>query len=127
LDTLLTPLANFGAEAFVGGLFAPDSPPPGYVEAIKAFTVRPTHFRAHADELKQMAKGLRQQSSDYGEIRVPVTILTGTDDRASPPDAQAYLLHQAIPHAQLLTFSATGHAPHHKYPSTVMDAIRQSR
>jgi pimeloyl-ACP methyl ester carboxylesterase len=123
LHTLWTPLAQWGAGAFFDGLFAPDPPPEGYVRSAKVFYSQPNHFRTHAHELRNLAAGLRQQSPRYGEIQVPVTILTGTDDKAAPPESQANALHRAIPHSQLLSFSATGHAFHHKYPLTVLETI----
>lgn len=52
-----------------------------------------------------------------------MTILAGEADASSPLETQANRLHHAIPHSRLLSFPKTGHAPHHKYPLTAVEAI----
>jgi pimeloyl-ACP methyl ester carboxylesterase len=125
LHVLLTPLVQAIAPQFVAGLFAPNNPPAGYVEMLKAFAGRPSHFRTHADELKHLRAGLRTQSPHYGKITLPVAILAGEEDRLDPPETQAIRLHHALPDAQLVTVAGSGHAVHHQAPELVLAALQR--
>jgi pimeloyl-ACP methyl ester carboxylesterase len=125
LHMVWPPLARMGASLFYGGMFAPDSPPDIVVKTMAGFAVRRTYFRALAAEVKRLPRDLRRQSRRYEEIRIPVVIVTGEADQVDPPEQQAYRLHRAIPHSQLITLEETGHVIHYGHPHVVMDAIAQ--
>ena len=126
VHALLPPLVQAMAPPFVTGLFAPYTPPDGYVEMLTMFLIRPGHFRAYADELKHLRAGLAEQSLRYGEISAPVTILNGKVDQVATLESQALPLQRALPNARLMAVEGTGHAIHHQHPALVMDGIRQS-
>ncbi|MEZ4864896.1 MAG: alpha/beta hydrolase [Caldilineaceae bacterium] len=124
LHTLLAPFAQIAAPRFAAGLFAPNSPPAGFVTMLKAFTVRPRHFRTLANELKHLQADLRAQSARYGEIALPVTIIDGTNDQIDQPENQAIPLQKALPNAQLVTVTGSGHTVHHENPGLVLAALQ---
>lgn len=125
LHTLLAPLVQVVAPQFMAGLFGSTLPPAGYVEMVKAYAVRPEHFCSYANELKHLPPGLRTQSPHYGEIQLPVAILAGEDDLVDPPQSQAIPLHHALPDAQLVTVSRSGHAVHHENPALLLAALQR--
>jgi pimeloyl-ACP methyl ester carboxylesterase len=125
LHMLLAPTARVVNPLFVAGMFAPATPPAGYVEMLGAFNLQRSQFRAHADELNAYAAGLREQSPRYGEIRVPVVIMAGAADRVDRPEVQSEPLHRAIPQSHLTVLPETGHALHHQHPAAVLEAIEK--
>ena len=56
------------------------------------------------------------------EIRVPVLVITGDDDRIVPPDRSADLVNH-LPDARLVVIPQCGHLPHEERPVEFMDAV----
>jgi malonyl-CoA O-methyltransferase len=69
-------------------------------------------------------EALRDQRTNHFEFEhfPPTLILHGTQDRIVSHQ-QAALLQQHIPHAELVSLEACGHAPHLHHPDYVRDAI----
>lgn len=65
---------------------------------------------------------------DVGErlaaLRTPTLVLTGTEDRLTPPKYGRFLA-EAIPGARLVEIPAAGHFPHLEQPVAVNTAIRE--
>lgn len=59
-------------------------------------------------------------------LRMPVTILTGTEDRIVLGRLQSRRLHQAVPGSQLRELEGIGHMIHHAAPDAVIAAIEQA-
>lgn len=125
VQTILAPLAQIAVPLLVAGMFAPNAPPAGYGKMLRAFAVRPSHFRTYAQELKHLDSGLHELSPHYGEIAAPVTILIGEDDGIVPPAAEGVPLQQALPNAQQIMVSGRGHMLHHKNPELVLAALHR--
>ena len=56
------------------------------------------------------------------EIRVPVMVITGDDDRIVLPDRRADLVNH-LPDARLVLIPQCGHLPHEERPAEFMDAV----
>jgi pimeloyl-ACP methyl ester carboxylesterase len=123
LNVLYVPLVDLFGPVLLAGMFAPNDPPPGYLDRIKPVLLRPRQIAAWANELRHLRTGLARQSRRYGEIRIPVRILAGANDPFDPPTRQASRLRLAIPGARLTVLEVTGHTLHQRYPERVIDAL----
>ena len=56
------------------------------------------------------------------EIRAPVLVITGDDDRIVPPDRSADLV-KHLSDARLVVIPRCGHVPHEERPDEFMDAV----
>jgi pimeloyl-ACP methyl ester carboxylesterase len=59
----------------------------------------------------------------YGEVRPPVTILSGTGDRLVSHVGQSVALHRRIPGSRLVAVEGAGHMLHQIAPDRVLDAV----
>lgn len=66
---------------------------------------------------------LRQMRSRYSEIRVPVIIVSGDQDKTVPPKMHSYPLHEAISQSKLIVIHNAGHELQFTRPHEVMSAI----
>lgn len=108
----------------VRGVFAPQVPPPDYVERIGApLVLRPEAFVANAQDVAGLAPFIAVQSKRMGEIEAPTTIVTG--DRDGVVYAHLHSLGSArdIPHARLVTLPGVGHAVQNVAPDAVVAAV----
>ena len=62
----------------------------------------------------------------YGELSLPVTILTGADDAIVSPDAQSERLHKEIDGSRLIKLAGIGHMANYSALSDVVVAIRET-
>jgi pimeloyl-ACP methyl ester carboxylesterase len=125
-STLLVPIGQVTGKATLEALFSPDPVPPGYLDIFLAFLLRPIQIKAALSEATTSNSTVETLSPRYGEIGVPVVIVTGDSDTSVVPQQHAYPLHEAIPDSKLIVLPDTGHMPHHSQPEAVMDAIRQA-
>jgi len=109
---------------FLGEPFFPDKVPAIYADNLLPIALRTSDFRASAQEAKSLGRDLIWMGERYGNIRVPVTIVTGDSDLVTPPKQNAHVLQRAIPHARLVTLERTGHQPAFTKPAEVLEAIR---
>ena len=85
-------------------------------------TLRPSQLRAAAAETALMIPAAMALRHRYGELRMPVVICTGLDDRLVDKK-QSVRLHEGVPHSELLVVPGMGHMIHHLSPDEVMTAI----
>src|SRR5947207_2907577 len=88
---------------------------------------------AHAIASFQSAVGIagalaalrdRPDSTDrLAEIKVPATVIVGSEDHLTPPD-EARKLAAAIPGAELVEISGAGHAANLDAPEAFLEAVR---
>jgi len=57
-----------------------------------------------------------------GELKVPVLVITGDDDRIVSPEASRHTA-AVIPHAQLVVIPNAGHLPHEETPEVFLQAV----
>jgi pimeloyl-ACP methyl ester carboxylesterase len=124
VHTLVAPGFALMAEQSVARNFAPNTPPPNYLQSSgAALLIRPDNWRANAEDMRNLAAFLASQKKRYHEIRMPLVIIAGENDQSVSPDIHARRLHAQAPGSQLIMLPDTGHAPHYAHPEAVSDAI----
>lgn len=86
-------------------------------------TLRPSQIRASAAETAMMIPGAWSRADDYGQLRMPVTIVAGDGDRIVNTQVQSERLHRDVPHSELQLIPGAGHMVHHIAPAKVIAAI----
>ncbi len=124
LHTLAAPGFAFASSQAVARNFAPNIPPTDYAEhAGLSLLVRPDNWRANAEDMRNLAAFLAVQKNRYEELRMPVTIIFGEDDKSVNPENHGRRLHKQVAGSKLIMLPDTGHSPHHAHPDVVIDAI----
>ena len=103
-------------------LFGPAPTSPSF-DALKGLVMRPEQIRASASEsalLVPTVAGLRHR---YRELRVPVVIAAGAEDRYIGTEAQSVRLHRELPGSELRVVPGAGHMVHHAAPDEALTAI----
>lgn len=109
----------------VASVFSPAPAPEGYYEksGIGLF-LRPPNFRANAADMTALNGELTAQSRRYGEIKVPVTVFSGSKDTVLSPKIHTGQLKRQVP-IDLVILPEEGHMPHHGEADQVAGAIRR--
>ena len=124
LRLLLYPLGRFAVARGVEGTFRPSAPPEGYREQAGIdLLLRPSQFRADAEDVSRLKDFLALQHPRYPKIRVPLTIMTGEPDRIVSSRTHARALHAQLPHSRLVVLGDIGHLPHHSRRDNVLAEI----
>jgi pimeloyl-ACP methyl ester carboxylesterase len=73
-----------------------------------------------------MTRASRPLSLDerLSELKVPVLVITGDDDRIVPTE-QSVRLASEIPGAKLAVLPGCGHVPHEECPEAFLDALKE--
>jgi pimeloyl-ACP methyl ester carboxylesterase len=122
--TLTTPAGILTMDWVVRAVFAPQEPPPDYVEAARIpLALRPSVFRANAEDVAGLYAAVASQRVRYPEIRVPTVIIAGDADTIVRTDIHARGLARDVPGAKLIVLPGVGHMPHHAAPDLVTAEI----
>jgi pimeloyl-ACP methyl ester carboxylesterase len=106
-------------------LFSPNPVPPTYSEFPARLTLRPVAIRAAGEDGMALRDWAARTSPYYGEIRAPVVIVAGTDDKAVDYGGHSVRLHRDIPGSKLHIWPNTGHMVHHSRTEEVIEAIEE--
>lgn len=106
-------------------LFSPAPVPPAFRGLPPWLLLRPRHMRATAEETALITAAAASLSSRYGEVRVPVAILSGADDRLLSPANHSARLHDELEGSSYLELPGVGHMLHHANPERVLAALRE--
>jgi pimeloyl-ACP methyl ester carboxylesterase len=121
----IIPIAGPGAAA--GGVessFAPAPVPEGHLEATGVGLVfRPRTFAANATDLARVNPELLIQQERYGEIAIPVAIISGEGDETVSTQGHSVRATAAIEGARLEILPDVGHMPHHAAPALIVEQI----
>lgn len=122
----LAPIAGPGQmKAGISSVFSPSPAPSGYFEnSGLGLFLRPSNFRANAQDMTRLKEELALQSARYSEIKVPVTVFSGSQDTVLSPKLHVGRLKQQVP-LELVILPDEGHMPHHGEGSAVAGAIRR--
>lgn len=108
----------------VSSVFSPAPEPPRYYEKSGiALLLRPPNFRANAEDMAALKDELAEQSRRYGELKIPVTVFSGSGDRVLSPKIHTGQLKKQVP-LDLVILKEEGHMPHHGEGDAVAAAIR---
>ena len=70
-----------------------------------------------------MIPSVMELEQHYGELSLPVVIVTGGDDQIVDVGRQSERLHQEIPGSEFIRVPGAGHMVHHLAPDQVVAAI----
>lgn len=122
--TAMTPLALTLIDASLESVFAPQSPPAGYrARTGVELVLRPETFRANARDVVGMHAFVSREQARYGEISIPVDIVTGDSDTIVLTHIHSYGSARDIPRSTLHVMPGVGHSPHWARPEDVAERI----
>jgi pimeloyl-ACP methyl ester carboxylesterase len=122
--TLTTPLGLAFMVPAVTGVFAPQAPPPDYLDAAQVpLVLRPPAFQANAEDVAGLYEAVTAQAGRYRDIRVPTVIISGGADPIVWTDLHSRSLEREIPDAKLIVLPGVGHMPHHAAPDLITGEI----
>jgi len=113
------------AEDGIKKSFAPDTPPENYYERSGlSLLFRANDFKSNAADVEHLKAQIIAQQNRYGELELPVAIVTGEDDTTVSPELHSKALARDIAGATLTLLPDTGHALHHAETETILMIIR---
>ncbi len=115
-------LLRLGWPGLMRLLFGPAPTNPRF-DALKGLVARPEQIRASASESALLVPTVAALRPRYGELRVPLVIAAGADDRYIGTDEQSGRLHRELPGSELRVVLGAGHMLHHAAPREAMAAI----
>jgi pimeloyl-ACP methyl ester carboxylesterase len=122
--TVATPRAIARGGAVLEQVFAPDPVPHDFpTRAGGLLGLRPGQFIAMAEDMGALPAQLPAYSRRYGELRMPVAMLFGRDDRIVPYHEHGVALACKVPHAVLETVEG-GHMLPVAQPDLTVQFIR---
>src|SRR5215468_4858649 len=104
--------------------FYPQAVPVNYLKIATSTWLGRKQLRAYLEDEWSLSASLRRMSKHYGELRMPVVIVTGDRDRIVAPKENAYRLKEAIPQAQLVELKGAGHEIPLTRPDSVYSALK---
>jgi pimeloyl-ACP methyl ester carboxylesterase len=107
-------------------IFGPSSVPTKFDGFPKEMAVRPTQIHASAAESALMIPSALATSGEYRNLKMPVIIIAGIDDRLIDTDQQSGRLHEEVRHSKMHRVPGTGHMVHQTATSSVMSAINEA-
>jgi pimeloyl-ACP methyl ester carboxylesterase len=112
--TVSPPLSRLMLPKLVEKIFAPREVPGRFrAEFPLELSLRPWQLRASAEESGFMIPWAAASQGRYGELRLPVTIITGDADAIITAERQSMRLHGEIPHSELAVLPGLGHMIHY--------------
>lgn len=113
-------------KGLVKGMFAPNEVPPEFFSVIsREMMLRPVQIGANAEDVAFMMPTAASSSERYRELRLPVTLFAGADDRVVDIESHSARLHGELPHSELVVVPATGHMVHYAVPEAIVAAVHE--
>jgi pimeloyl-ACP methyl ester carboxylesterase len=104
-------------------MFGPAPVPRKFARFPKEMTFRPSQIRASAAESALMIPDAFAWRAHYEELRTPVVIIAGTEDRVVDTADQSARLHEELPQSRFHRIAGAGHMIHQTATEKVMAAI----
>ena len=126
-DAMRYTVTALSARALLGPMmkatFAPrDIPPDFFPRLSREMLLRPSQLRASAEDAAFMMPSAAGLADRFGELRLPVTIYAGADDKVVAA-AQAERLHRDVPQSELVVLPGVGHMVHYAAPERIAAAL----
>ena len=116
--------ARLMLDRMVDGMFAPQEAPPNYLRVLsREMLVRPVQLRANAEDAAFRIGQAKANSERHHELRMPVAIIAGSDDRVVDVATHSERLHAELPGSTLTIVRGAGHMVHHAAPDEVVAAV----
>lgn len=119
----LRPLVIHEINAGLSNSFSPAPTPRFYKNLADRIWSSPARLKAYIYDSAELRNAVNQLSRRYGEIKTPVTIISGIHDQVVGYQTDAVPLHQAIAGSRLITLTGAGHAIQYENPRAVVDAV----
>lgn len=108
-------------------IFGPAPVPEAFEDGFpKEMTFRPSQIRASAAESALMVPGAFAARSHYADLKMPVVIVAGEEDRLIDIDNQSERLHSELPNSTIHRVPGGGHMVHQTAPDVVIAAIDEA-
>jgi pimeloyl-ACP methyl ester carboxylesterase len=107
-------------------IFGPNSAPAKFKQFPREMAFRPSQLRASAAESALMIPDAFHFEDKYAELKMPVVIIAGEDDRLIDTNKQSARLHFDISQSAFHRIPRTGHMIHQTATSEVMAAINEA-
>jgi pimeloyl-ACP methyl ester carboxylesterase len=104
-------------------IFGPRSVPQKFEGFPKEMALRPSQIRASAAESALMIPDAFQFRDQYANLKMPMVIVAGEEDRLVDIDTQSERLHRDVPQSRFHRVPGTGHMIHQTATGVVMSAI----
>jgi pimeloyl-ACP methyl ester carboxylesterase len=104
-------------------IFGPRSVPKKFEGFPKEMALRPSQIRASAAESALMIPDAFYFRDEYANLKMPVVIVAGDEDRLVDIDAQSKRLHHDVPQSKFHRVRGSGHMIHQTATGVVMSAI----
>jgi pimeloyl-ACP methyl ester carboxylesterase len=106
-------------------IFGPRSVPSKFEQFPKEMALRPSQIRASAAESALMIPDAFHFRDRYADLRMPVVIIAGEEDRLIDIDTQSARLHRDVSQSTFHRVPGTGHMIHQTATDQVMSAINE--
>jgi pimeloyl-ACP methyl ester carboxylesterase len=107
-------------------IFGPAKMPAKFEAFPKGMALRPSQIRASAAETALMIPNAFAQRGKYTELKMPVVIIAGEQDRLVSTEAQSERLHEELTHSTFRRVASAGHMVHQTATALVMRAIDEA-
>jgi pimeloyl-ACP methyl ester carboxylesterase len=107
----------------VAKIFGPRSVPKKFEGFPKEMALRPSQIGASAAESALMIPDAFHFRDQYANLKMPVVIVAGEEDRLVDVDAQSARLHRDVPQSKFHRVPGIGHMIHQSATDAVMSAI----
>jgi pimeloyl-ACP methyl ester carboxylesterase len=107
-------------------IFGPRAVPTKFEAFPKEMALRPSQIRASAAESALMIPDAFYFRDEYTDLKMPVVIVAGDEDKVVDIDAQSTRLHREVSQSKFLRVRGAGHMVHQTAPSIVMSAIDEA-
>lgn len=122
--TITLPLGMLLADSGARGVFLPQTMPDGFVKnTATPLLLRPREFIANARDLVTLKAAVAEQAPRYGEIKAPVTIITGDADKTVSTNIHSRPFAAAAQNAKLVVVPGVGHMIQNAVPDLVIAEI----
>ena len=112
------------AEKSARAVFAPQAMPENFVkDTATPLLLRPREFLCNARDLVTLKAAVTEQAPRYGDIKAPVTIISGDVDKTVSTVIHSRLFASAVPNAKLIVLPDIGHMIQNAVPDLVVAEI----
>lgn len=113
--------------AQIDAVFAPDHPPPGYLDHLGAdLTLRAGQLAANVAQINALRPQVVAMEPLYPGLSLPIEMVHGAADTIVPLAIHSGPLAPRLPDARLTVIDGAGHMPHHTHPDIVIAAIHRA-
>lgn len=125
VHTIVAPIGRILAASGVERAFYPCPVSPRFVASPYPLATRPASFAANAEDLRVLKEELRDMVKHYGELRLPVALVHGTDDHTVGLRTHSERLHAQVPGTELIRIAGAGHQLLYTHPRVVLETIER--